>query len=61
MGRDLDLYTLRLASPDDIAEVLAICRAAGAAVDDVEVGPADLEDVFLQLTSDRIGSRQGAA
>lgn len=52
MGRDIDLYTLRLASPDDIAGVLAACREAGATIDDVEVGPADLEDVFLQLTSD---------
>ncbi len=53
MGREIDLYTLRLASPDDIAEVLAACRRAGAVIDDVEVGPADLEDVFLQLTSDK--------
>ncbi|MEG0821822.1 MAG: ABC transporter ATP-binding protein [Burkholderiaceae bacterium] len=53
MGRDLDLYTLRLASPDDIAAVLGACRDSGVAIDDVEVGPADLEDVFLQLTSDK--------
>lgn len=53
MGRELDLYTLRLNSPDDIAAVLAACRDGGVAIDDVEVGPADLEDVFLQLTSDQ--------
>jgi ABC-2 type transport system ATP-binding protein len=53
LGRDGNLHTLRLAAPDEIALVLATLRDAGLAAEDVEVGPADLEDVFLQLTSDR--------
>jgi ABC-2 type transport system ATP-binding protein len=44
---------LRLAQPDDVAEVLIECRRAGCVIDDVEVGRADLEDVFLQLMADR--------
>jgi ABC-2 type transport system ATP-binding protein len=44
--------TLRLASAADVERVLAECRAAGLVVEDVDVGRADLEDVFLQLTSD---------
>ncbi|HPE02367.1 MAG TPA: ABC transporter ATP-binding protein [Burkholderiaceae bacterium] len=53
LGRAGDLHTLRLAAPDDIAQVLAALKQAQITPEDVEVGPADLEDVFLQLTSDR--------
>jgi ABC-2 type transport system ATP-binding protein len=44
---------LRLAQPSEVADVLNACTAAGCVIDDVEVGRADLEDVFLQLMSDR--------
>jgi ABC-2 type transport system ATP-binding protein len=44
--------TLRLAQPGDVETVLATCRAAGVAVEEIEVGRADLEDVFLQLMRD---------
>jgi ABC-2 type transport system ATP-binding protein len=43
---------LRLSQPSDVAAVLNACAAAGCTIDDVEVGRADLEDVFLQITSD---------
>ena len=43
---------LRLAQPSDVAEVLNACLAAGCVLEEVEVGHADLEDVFLQITSD---------
>jgi ABC-2 type transport system ATP-binding protein len=46
------LVTLRLATATDIERVLSECRGAGLTLEDVEVGRADLEDVFLQLTSD---------
>jgi len=41
--------TLRVASPAQVEGVLAACREAGAAIEEVEVGHADLEDVFMQL------------
>jgi len=47
------LLTLRLAHSDEVARVLAECAAAGCAVHDLEVGRADLEDVFLQLMADQ--------
>ncbi|HQR19835.1 MAG TPA: ABC transporter ATP-binding protein [Burkholderiaceae bacterium] len=47
------LLTLRLAHAGEVARVLADCAAAGCTVEDLEVGRADLEDVFLQLMSDR--------
>jgi ABC-2 type transport system ATP-binding protein len=40
---------LRVASAADVEGVLAACREAGAVLDEVEVGHADLEDVFMQL------------
>ena len=43
---------LRLANPEEVADVLNACKAAGCAVEDIEVGRADLEDVFLQITSE---------
>lgn len=47
---------LRLAHPGDVGRVLAACEAAGCEIEDVEVGRADLEDVFLQLMAERIES-----
>ena len=44
---------LRLAHPADVARVISECMSAGCAIEDIEVGHADLEDVFLQLMSDR--------
>jgi ABC-2 type transport system ATP-binding protein len=44
--------TLRLAQAADVEGVLATCRIAGCVVDEIEVGHADLEDVFLQLMQD---------
>ncbi len=52
---------LRLAQASDVAEVLNACTAAGCILDDVEVGRADLEDVFLQITSDRAAHAPQAA
>lgn len=46
---------LRLAQPADVANVLNACMDAGCVIDDVEVGRADLEDVFLQLMSEGPG------
>ncbi|HVJ60096.1 MAG TPA: ABC transporter ATP-binding protein, partial [Burkholderiaceae bacterium] len=40
---------LRLGEPADVEAVLAACREAGVAIDEIEVGMPDLEDVFLQL------------
>lgn len=44
--------TLRLAQAADVEGVLTACRLAGCTVDEIEVGHADLEDVFLQLMQD---------
>jgi ABC-2 type transport system ATP-binding protein len=44
---------LRLAHPADVARVITECMGAGCLIEDIEVGHADLEDVFLQLMSDR--------
>jgi ABC-2 type transport system ATP-binding protein len=52
---------LRLSQPSDVAAVLNACEAAGCVLDDVEVGRADLEDVFLQITSDAGKSQRVAA
>ena len=41
--------TLRLGSASDVESVLASCRAAGCTIDELDVGHADLEDVFMQL------------
>ncbi len=42
-------YVLRLAQASDVEGVLATCRGAGLCVEELEVGHADLQDVFLQL------------
>ena len=54
-----DRIVLRVAQPGDVEAVLAACRLAGAQIDDLEVGHADLEDVFLQVMSDA-GQRRAA-
>jgi ABC-2 type transport system ATP-binding protein len=41
--------TLRVAAAAEVEGVLAACREAGVEIDEVEVGHADLEDVFMQL------------
>jgi ABC-2 type transport system ATP-binding protein len=45
-------FVIRLALPAEVESVLAACRQAGCEIEDLEVGRADLEDVFLQLMSD---------
>jgi ABC-2 type transport system ATP-binding protein len=45
-------YLLRLAQPAELEGVLAACRAAAVAIEEIEVGHADLEDVFLQMMSE---------
>jgi ABC-2 type transport system ATP-binding protein len=44
--------TLRLSSAAEVESALAACREAGVGIDELEVGHADLEDVFLQLMHD---------
>jgi ABC-2 type transport system ATP-binding protein len=44
-------YRLPLADCADVEQVLAACRVAGMRVRDLEVGPADLEDVFVRIMS----------
>jgi ABC-2 type transport system ATP-binding protein len=51
--RDGDRIVLRLAAIEDVEQVLAACRLAGCAIEELEVGHADLEDVFLQLMGAR--------
>ncbi len=50
---------LKVAQPGEVEAVLAACRTAGCAIEDIEVGHADLEDVFLQVMSDA-GQRRAA-
>jgi ABC-2 type transport system ATP-binding protein len=47
-----DRYVLKVGQPADVEAVLAACRNAGGEIDDIEVGHADLEEVFLQVMSD---------
>ena len=54
-----DHYVLKVSQPAEVESVLAACRTAGCQIDDLEVGRADLEDVFLQVMSD--GNRRQAA
>ena len=49
---------LRLGEPGDVGRVLAECQAAGCEIEDLEVGRADLEDVFLQLMAERAESER---
>jgi ABC-2 type transport system ATP-binding protein len=52
---------LRLSQPVDVTRVLNACAEAGCVLDDIEVGRADLEDVFLQITSDAAGRARPVA
>jgi ABC-2 type transport system ATP-binding protein len=47
-----DRYVLKVGQPADVEAVLAACRNAACEIDDIEVGHADLEEVFLQVMSD---------
>jgi ABC-2 type transport system ATP-binding protein len=47
-----DQFVLRVSQAAEVESVLATCRAEGCHIDDLEVGHADLEDVFLQVMSD---------
>ncbi|MFZ5541795.1 MAG: ABC transporter ATP-binding protein [Pseudomonadota bacterium] len=50
--RDDGHAVLRLARVEEVESALAALRIAGVAIEDLEVGHADLEDVFLQLMAD---------
>ncbi len=50
--RDCDRVVLRLAHARDVGPALEACRREGSEVDEIEVGPADLEDVFLQVMAE---------
>ena len=43
---------LRLSHPRDVGAALEACRRFGSDVEELEVGAADLEDVFLQLMAE---------
>nr|MCU0951745.1 ABC transporter ATP-binding protein [Burkholderiaceae bacterium] len=54
--------TLRLTQAADVEAVLRACREGDVGVDELEVGHADLEDVFLQLMHDeRVRAGAGVA
>jgi ABC-2 type transport system ATP-binding protein len=55
------VVVLRLAQPADVEQVLAACRLAGATIEEIEVGHADLEDVFLQMMSEARGDASAPA
>jgi ABC-2 type transport system ATP-binding protein len=57
--RSPERTVLKVAQPADVESVLAAFRMAGCQIDDIEVGHADLEDVFLQVMSDS-GQRKAA-
>jgi ABC-2 type transport system ATP-binding protein len=42
-------FALRVTNAADIEGVLAACREAGSRIEELEVGHADLEDVFIQV------------
>jgi len=42
-------HLLRLANYDEVERILALCRANGCKLEEVEVRKADLEDVFVQV------------
>ncbi len=51
-------WRLRVHAAAEVEGVLAACREAGSGIEDLEVGHADLEDVFVQLMA---GDRERAA
>jgi ABC-2 type transport system ATP-binding protein len=52
IAEESEHIVLRLGSADDVGPALEACRDLGGKVDELEVGPADLEDVFLQVMSE---------
>jgi ABC-2 type transport system ATP-binding protein len=50
--RSADHVVLRLGGVADVEPTLAALRQAGCTIEDLEVGHADLEDVFLQMMSE---------
>ncbi len=50
--QDHEHVVLRLPHPREVGAALEACRSFGSEVEELEVGPADLEDVFLQLMSE---------
>jgi ABC-2 type transport system ATP-binding protein len=57
--RSGERIVLKVAQPADVESVLAACRVAGCQIEDIEVGHADLEDVFMQVMHDA-GQRRAA-
>jgi ABC-2 type transport system ATP-binding protein len=47
-----DRIVLRLAHSREVGAALDACRSLGSEVEELEVGPADLEDVFIQVMSE---------
>jgi ABC-2 type transport system ATP-binding protein len=45
-------HLLRLSNYDEVEPILAKCRAAGCAFDEIDVRKADLEDVFVQIMNE---------
>jgi ABC-2 type transport system ATP-binding protein len=52
VSRDGERLVLRLAHARDVGPALEACRREGSEVEEIEVGPADLEDVFLQVMAE---------
>jgi len=50
---------LRLSGYQEVEPILAACREAGCAIEDMEINKADLEDVFVRIMS-REGHMPGA-
>jgi len=44
---------IKVTDAADVEGVLAACREGGARIEELEVGHADLEDVFIQLMADK--------
>lgn len=51
---------LRLSHSRDVGAALQACRDFGSDVEELEVGPADLEDVFVQVMADAAVASSGA-
>jgi len=52
VAEEAERTVLRLGHAREVGAVLEACRLAGSQIEELEVGPADLEDVFLQVMSD---------
>jgi len=51
---------LRLSHSRDVGAALQACRDFGSDIEELEVGPADLEDVFVQVMADAADASSGA-